>query len=271
MSAHAIAHLGLLDEEAIALDLAAIELAALDHPGIDLSPYRDFLDGLADQLATLGRGAFGPEAQAGCLAELIGQAHGFAGDRIDYDHPDNADLIRVIDRRRGLPVALAILYVAAARRVGWNAEALNTPGHVLVRVGPETASVITDPFNGGALLDGQALAALLERILGAEVAPSAEHIEPMGNRAVLVRLLANQAGRALQSGNAERALVLHARMTAVAPTFPHLWWERARIELHIGDKAAARTSLSAMLEVTREPQLRAHINATLDALAASGR
>ncbi len=60
-------------------------------------------------------------------------------------------------------------------------------------------------------------------------------------------------------------------MTGVAPTFPHLWWERARIELHLGDKAAAKSSLSAMLEVTRDQALRAHVNATLDALAASGR
>jgi regulator of sirC expression with transglutaminase-like and TPR domain len=271
MSAHAIAHLGLLDEEAIALDLAALDLAALDHPGIDLQPYRDFLDRLAEQLAKLGRSAFGAEAQAGALAELIGRAHGFTGDRIDYDHPDNADLIRVIDRRRGLPVALAILYVAAARRTGWSADALNTPGHVLIRIGPETAPALADPFNGGALLDREALADLLGSVLGTDVSPSAAHLEPMSNRTVLVRLLNNQASRALRAGNAERALVLHARMTAVAPTYPHLWWERARIELHLGDKAAARTSLSAMLELTREPQLRAHINETLDALAASGR
>jgi regulator of sirC expression with transglutaminase-like and TPR domain len=271
MSAHVIAHLGLIDEEAIALDLAALELAALDHPGVDLDPYRDYLDRLADQLAALGRSAFGAEAQARALAELIGGAHGFAGDRLAYDHPDNADLIRVIDRRRGLPVTLSILYVAAARRVGWTAHALNTPGHVLIRVGPETAPALADPFNGGAILDPQALAELLEGVLGPQAAPTAEHLEPMGNRAVLTRLIANQAARALQSGNAERALVLHARMTGVAPANPHLWWERARVELHLGDKAAARTSLSAMLELTRDPQLRAHVNAALDALTASGR
>jgi regulator of sirC expression with transglutaminase-like and TPR domain len=177
----------------------------------------------------------------------------------------------VIDRRRGLPVALSILYVAAARRVGWSADALNTPGHVLIRVGSEASPALADPFNGGALLDPDALAGLLEDVLGPEAVPSAEHLEPMGNRAVLTRLIANQAARALQSGNAERALVLHARMTAVAPANPHLWWERARIELHLGDKAAARTSLSAMLEVTRDRSLRAHIMGTLDALAASGR
>jgi regulator of sirC expression with transglutaminase-like and TPR domain len=270
MSAHAIAHLGLLDEEAIALDLAALDLAALDHPGVDLQPYRDFLDQLADQLARAGRSAFGAEAQARTLAELIAGAHGFAGDRLDYDHADNADLMRVIDRRRGLPVTLSILYVATARRIGWRADALNTPGHVLIKVGPDTSPALVDPFNGGALLGREALATLLEAVLGPGVEPAAEHLEPMGNRAVLTRLLVNQASRALQAGNAERALVLHARLTAVAPANPHLWWERARVELHIGDKAAARASLSAMLEVTRDPVLRAHINATLDALSASG-
>lgn len=56
-------------------------------------------------------------------------------------------------------------------------------------------------------------------------------------------------------------------MTAIAPANAHGWWERARLELVAGDPAAARASLSAMLEVTREPDLRAHIFAALDALS----
>jgi regulator of sirC expression with transglutaminase-like and TPR domain len=271
MSAHSIAHLGLVEDDAILLDLAALELAALDHPGVDLQPYRGFVDTLADELARHGRRAWGAEAQARVLAELISGKHGFAGDTTDYDHPDNTDLIRVVDRRRGLPVTLSIIYAAAARRIGWDADLLNTPGHVLVRVGPETSPVLIDPFNGGALLEGEGLAELLARIFGPDVTPLPEHLEPMNNRAVLVRLLTNPASRALQAGNTERALVLHARMTTIAPGMPSLWWERARIELNLGDKDAAKASLASMLEVSRDPMLRAHVHATLDALAGSGR
>ncbi len=66
-----------------------------------------------------------------------------------------------------------------------------------------------------------------------------------------------------------RALVLHERMTTIAPSFTGLWWERARLEQLMGQVHAARGSLSAMLETTRDATLRTRIRAALDALARS--
>ena len=92
----------------------------------------------------------------------------------------------------------------------------------------------------------------------------------MANRAVLVRLLMNQAVRAETSGDAARALTIYRRMTIISPALPHGWWERARLEFAAGDRSSARRSLSAMLEITRDADLRAHISASLDSLAGSG-
>ena len=215
----------------------------------------------------LGGDAESAVARAKILARVIGTEFGFVGDRQSYDDPDNADLIRVIDRRRGLPVSLTILYVAAARRLGWAADALNTPGHVVARIGSETEPVLIDPFDGGAMLDAERFAALLRAVLGPDTAPRPEHLTAMSNRSVLVRLLMNQASRAERGGNPGRALTLYQRMTVIAPSNAHAWWEHARLQLNTGDVEAARSSLSAMLEVTREPELRMHACAALDALS----
>ena len=265
-----LAHLGLLEDEAIGLDASALEIAALDHPGTSLDPYVDLLGEITERLVAVGGDARSAAGRAAVLADVIAGEFGFTGDHDSYDDPDNADLIRVMDRRRGLPVSLAILYVAAARRLGWSADALNTPGHVLVRIGSETEPVLIDPFNGGAVVAPPQLAALLTRMLGPGTAPTVEHLSPLSNRSVLVRLLMNQATRAESAGRGERALALYTRMTLVAPSNGHGWWERARLELMRGDVGDARASLSAMLEVTREPGLRAHIFAALDALSGAG-
>jgi regulator of sirC expression with transglutaminase-like and TPR domain len=265
-----IAHLGLLEDEAIVLDTAALEIAALDHPGVDLEHYADLLTTLTERLVARGDDARSAAEQAEALADVLAGDYRFAGDRDTYDDPDNADLIRVIDRRLGLPVSLAILYVAAARRLSWSADALNTPGHVLVRINSPVEPVLIDPFNGGAVVDAAQLAALLTRMIGPGAAPSAEHLAPMTNRGVLVRLLLNQASRAESAGKAGRALTLYRRMTEIAPSHGHGWWDRARLELMGGEFAEARASLSAMLEVTRDPGMRAHIFAALDAIAGTG-
>lgn len=266
-----IVHLGLLEDDAIALDASALEIAALDHPGVSLEHYVDTLGAITERLVELGGDARTAGERAAVLAQVIAGEFGFSGDRTTYDDPDNADLIRVMDRRRGLPVSLAILYVAAARRLSWSADALNTPGHVLVRIGSATEPVLVDPFSGGATVDAGQLASLLFRMLGPSASPSTEHLTPMSNRSVLVRLLMNQATRAETAGEGERALTLYKRMTMIAPANGHGWWERARLALMHGDVGDARASLSAMLEVTREPGLRAHVFAALDALSgASG-
>jgi regulator of sirC expression with transglutaminase-like and TPR domain len=262
-----ILRIGLMEDEAIQLDAAALELAALDHPDVNLEPYVDILNGMTGRLAAVAGDVRLASEQADALAQVVAREYGFNGDNRTYNDPANADLIRVIDRRRGLPVSLAILYVSQARRLGWRAEVLNTPGHVLVELGPETSPVLLDPFTQGSLFDPDQLAALLRRHLSPGAKPSAEHLSAMENRAVLVRLLMNQAVRAERGGDTDRALLLYRRMTIISPALPHGWWERARLELAEGDVHAARSSLSAMLEITRDPALRMHICSALDGLS----
>jgi regulator of sirC expression with transglutaminase-like and TPR domain len=262
-----IAHLGLVEDDMISPDVAALELASLDHPGISLDAYCDLLSEMAEDVAETGEAVMDTPGQALALAEVIGADYGFDGDRDHYDDRENVDMIRVIDRRRGLPISLSILYVGLARRIGWRAEALNTPGHVLVRIGDETAPLLIDPFNGGTIVGTDRLASLMTQVLGADAMPSVEHLSPMSNRMMLVRLLTNEATRSEAAGDLRRALTLYERMTAVAPGNSHAWWERTRLELAHRNPAAARGSLSALLEMTREPRLRAHISTVLDSLA----
>jgi len=259
--------IGLLEDEDIDLDTSALALAAPDHPHVSLDPYFDHLTDLTRRLVETGRGASSSSEQGEAIRAVLAEDLGYTGDRQTYDHPDNADLIRVIDRRRGLPVSLSILYVSAARRLGWPAEVLNTPGHVLVRLGSETDPLLIDPFDSGTPLSAEGLSALFRRVLGKAAQPSAEHLRPMKNRAVLVRLLLNRASRAEAAKDLPGALTLYERMTAIAPDYPQPWWDRARLETAMDDVQSARSSLSAMLEITRDMHVRNHVYAALDALS----
>ena len=136
-------------EDEATLDLAGTArlFAALERPQEDLAPYRRHLDRLVADVAGLAVVLGAEDSLPDRLATLQGvlvEKHGYLGDETDYDNLDNADLLRVIDRRRGLPVALGILYLHCARRRGWEAAGLAFPGHFLVRLSLRGERAIID-------------------------------------------------------------------------------------------------------------------------------
>lgn len=258
-----LAAIGCQDDADIRLDLAALELAAADRVRADTGAPAAFLDRLATRLDPATAGS---AARAEALAALLAGSEGFTGDELDYDAPRNADMLDVLERRRGLPIALAILYVALARRVGWSAQVLALPGHVLVALGSEADHVLLDPFHAGRRVTPEHFADLVANALGRGQRLRPDQAQLLDNRSTLVRLVMNQASRARQAGDHARALTLYRRLTLIAPALSTLWWERARLEQIAGDIAAARRSLAAMGETTRDPALHDRIRAAFAAL-----
>lgn len=259
-----IADLGLVEDEDIELDTAALRLAALDHPGADIEASEAVIAALADEVAAVAAQSDTTAKRAAALRAILADKHDFRGDSETYDADANADLISVIKRRRGLPVALAILYVGIARRLGWKADVLNTPGHIVIALGREGDRIVLDPFNGGRQLTPEGLQEVIRRATGSWKSLDPAGWTPMENRAVLVRLLTNLAIRAIGAGALERAAVLYQRLTTIAPTMPGLWWERAKIERRLGRNASARGSLSALMETTTDPAMRREIRRMFD-------
>lgn len=259
--------IGLADDEDIRLDEAALMLAASDHPGADLARPLEWLDSLAARLGLMAGGSAGTADRAGALVRLLVEEEGFNGDQSTYDDPANADFLVLLRRRRGLPITLVILYAGLARRLGWPAVPLGLPGHVLLRLGGAADPLLLDPFTGGRTIGPAGVEMLIARALGRQGRPESGHLKPLSNREALVRLVSNQAMRARRAGQLDRARTLAARLTAIAPAQAELWWERARLEQLAGDKPAARASLSAMRETTRDPAVLARIRAAEDALA----
>jgi regulator of sirC expression with transglutaminase-like and TPR domain len=256
--------IGLLDDRDIDLVEASIALALADRPDADPGRLRRLVTGWAIALQRDPAPASG-SGRARRLAGLIAGESGLTGATEDYDNALNADLLAVVERQRGLPVALSILYVALARRVGWRVDALNLPGHVIVEVRGGVDSALIDPFDHGTLITRER-ALSIARQAGGE--PPAR-FETMSNRQMLVRLITNQASRARAAGDVRRALSLYERMVEVAPRLSSLWWERARLEQLLGLKGAARASLTAMLETTHDQGVTRRIHAALAALARS--
>jgi regulator of sirC expression with transglutaminase-like and TPR domain len=263
-----VVSIGLIEDEDILLDLAALALSHLDHEHTNIAPYLEKLEEIEDRVCQEGRSALLVRERAAVLSRVLNGEFGFVGDTETYDAPVNADFIRLLDRKRGLPIALSILYVAMARRAGWTAYVLNLPGHVLVQIG-DKSPVVIDPFAGGNLVSQDAIAAICRACLGEEGGASALSVARMSNRDVLARLLNNQAVRAANENKPLRAMELYRRITQIAPGVLDAWQNLARLQLALNDVASARESLFAMSEVAPDKETRDRILKTFETLGSA--
>lgn len=222
---------------------AALMLAALDHAGRPLGPYEDHLAEIADAAKHELRLIMHAEDGARALAMLMVGKYGYDGDRHSYDDPRNADLIAVMDRRRGLPVAIGILYIHAARAAGFEATGLGTPGHFLLRVSFRGNDAVIDPFNSGISIDRERLVA--PPIMGAQGVEENHLAEPVSDAEVLLRLANNLKLRVLQAGDKMRGLEVAKRMVLIAPRRPELWLDLARMNESGGALGAAQKAYEA--------------------------
>ena len=238
-----LAAFGASADAGIDLAEAALLLASLDRPGAALEASRALLAQLVGDLGRAAGGAGrGLAARVGLLRRVIAERHGFRGDRESYDDLQNANLISVIERRRGLPVSLSIIYIHAARALGWPVEGLNFPGRFLVRLGASDGRAVLDPFEGGRLRDAVALRELLKLGAGASAELAPEHFMAAGNRDILLRLQNNIKVRLVQSDQLEAAAGTIERMLLIAPREPLLWLEAGG---HYGRLGNLRSAIEA--------------------------
>jgi len=227
---------------------AALLLAALDHAETELSSYEAHLGEISEAAHCHAPALSNAEDGARALTALMAGRFGYDGDRLTYDDPRNADLIAVIDRRRGMPVALGVLYIHAARAAGWEAAGLGSPGHFLLHIGLRGDYALIDPFNGGAALERERLGSP-PRLAGVLQDESAAG-DPVSDVEVLLRLENNLKLRALAKGDGKRALEIAERMILIAPKNADLWLELARLKETVGALGAAMRAYEACLSLS---------------------
>lgn len=162
------------------LDLVMAHIAAIDRSAWSIEKVASRLD----ELAADAPGPAAPE-----LVAYVFDTLGFIGNPGRYYDPSNSLIHRVLQRRRGIPLTLAVVAAEISRRAGGRLTVVGFPGHVLV--GDElTPDQWFDPFAAGAPMDRGRLRVLLQQFQpGASLRP--EMTLPMSASDITVRTLNN--------------------------------------------------------------------------------
>lgn len=232
---------------------AALWIAAEEYPDLDLDAYGSYLDTRAGRVDAAMSGAASADAWRSAMAEELFEQERFSGNADDYYDPRNSYLNDVIDRRLGIPITLAVIYLSVARRLGRRAVGLNTPGHFLVLA----EESVVDPFNGGRVVERPILVAQLEQAGAPQPETQLDRIlrAPADTRSILTRMLVNLRTNHLRLHDADRALADVDRLVHLDPENPGWLRDRGALFQRLDCPRAAATDLEAYLDrVPDEPE-----------------
>jgi regulator of sirC expression with transglutaminase-like and TPR domain len=222
-----------LDAPGEGLGAAALAIARVEYPSLDPARYLDELN------------------------EYLYDEKGFCGNRQSYDDPRNSFLNEVLERRTGIPISLAVVYMEVARRAGLRVAGVNFPGHFLLRVPVDldgTSSVdeqflIIDPFHGGARLSEIDCRELLRQHVGDEAAFDASLLAPATRHDIVVRMLVNLKRLYVRMRSFPHARFISDLLLAVDPSAIAELRDRGLLAYHLEDFAAALRDLEAYLRL----------------------
>ncbi len=248
------------------LAVAALMIARLAYPKLDARPYLDRLDEIgreaAQRVSTAAReradtpAHIDPQLYARVMAlndYLFGELR-FVGNDVQYQDPRNSFLNDVIERRTGIPITLALVYIEVARRAGLTMLGVNFPGHFLVRcpagAAPESDDLIIDAHHGGAVLSRDACLTLFRKHAGPDAAYGSRVFVRATKPQILVRMLLNLKHAYVHMRSFPQARDATELLLALDPSAITELRDRGLLAYHLNDFQAALRDLQAYLRLS---------------------
>ena len=237
---------------------AALVIAQLEYPRLTPEGYLARLEHMGEE----ARVRLGPYLRAGdrgsvpsaiaALNEYLFVEEHFEGNRTRYEDPRNSCLNEVLDRRTGIPITLALVYIEVGRRAGLHIEGVSFPGHFLVRVRDESSggAVIVDPFEAGSVLSTHDCRDLLRRHVGTEVSFSRSLLAPATRTEILTRMLLNLKLAYVRMHSFPQAHDATELLLALTPSALNELRDRGLLAYHLNDMHGALRDLQTYLRLT---------------------
>lgn len=184
------------------LESGALLLSRTVNPDLDIGRACSQLDAIAVRCRELIAEPATARDKCRALNRVLFHEHGFHGNTEHYADPLNSFLDQVLERKKGIPISLSIVYLLVADRIGLPLEPVGLPGHFLVGCYAEDVPFYVDPFNGGRLLTANDAFSLVRKH---SLAPTIADLAPTPVREVLCRCCRNLVNHYTVANEHDRA------------------------------------------------------------------
>lgn len=254
------------------LAVGALMIARIAYPELDTARYIAQLDELGREARRRVAAATAPTreipphvdpalfARIVALNEYLFEHERFAGNTTQYDDPRNSFLNEVLERRTGIPITLALVYMEVAKRAGIEVEGINFPGHFLIRCrGTQgtrySRDIIIDAHHGGALLTETMCRDLLIQQSGDEVVWDAHLLAHATKLQILTRMLLNLKRAYVRIYSFQQAREMTQLLLSVDPAAVTELRDRGLLAYHLNDLPSALRDLQTYLQFSKGASL----------------
>ncbi len=251
---------GQINDKDLNLANVALAMGAYNSHGLHIERYQRHIQTMVDEVMLrhnelLAEGATDDAAtQLAALKHIIADKHEYAGDEETYDDLQNVNLIRVIERRKGMPVAIALLYIHVGQAQGWDVVALNFPAHVVCRIQKDGQVLLFDPFHQCKILQAADLRQLLKLLVSDKAELRTEYYEASSKRDVLIRMQNNIKLRLIENEEYAEAVKVIELMRRIDPTEYRLLFDAGVLYAKTNQAMAAIDALEDYIEATPNPE-----------------
>ena len=220
----------------VSLAEGALLIAAEEYHDLDVDGYLRQVDDMGSTLRRRLRSDISTTEALIALNRYVFEELGFSGNTDDYYDPRNSYLNEVIDRKLGIPITLAVLYIEIGRRIGLPLHGISFPSHFLVKCVLREGAIILDPYARGASLGMSDLQQRLHAIVK-DVELDQSLLKTMLAAAtpqdIFARMLRNLRGIHVAKGDRLKALAASERILTLLPQAAEEYRERGKLYLEL--------------------------------------
>lgn len=239
-------------DENINLAEAALLIAAEEYPGLDVDAYLSRIVGMAATLKQRIRADISAAEKIILLNRFLFDELGFRGNSGNYYDPRNSYLNDVLDRKLGIPLTLAMVYLEVGRRIGLPVQGVSFPGHFLIKCALREGAIVLDPYARGISLSFDDLKQRVRK-LDNSLEPSRSVVAGMlasaSNRDMLVRLLRNLKAIYTDQKAWMKALSVTDHIICLTPGLAEEYRDRGIFYLNLECFRAAQFDLQVYLKM----------------------
>ncbi|HLZ60847.1 MAG TPA: transglutaminase-like domain-containing protein [Ktedonosporobacter sp.] len=258
------------EDASIDLAQAALLIASIEYPDLDMAQYLLHLDALARRVQAILAlpppeilAELPPESKPlkviAAMNKVLFEEEGFQGNKADYYNPNNSFFNKVLDNRTGIPITLSLLYMEVGKRVGIQIDGIALPYHFMVRCHLPEGPIYIDAFEGGTQMSERECRERIRHLTHSRTKLSAHWFEPVNPKIFLARMLNNLKKCYLEQEDYVRMLAISDLIIILVPHFPSEWRDRGIVHMQLQHYSRALQDLLTYLDLAPKANDRSEI------------